>query len=139
MSAAFSVFLRKLLTILNKQLQTISSVKSQLRTMPKPKGCQHSGAKKRNLAKEKADKARSKTASAPRPDRYLVHSTVTTQSESQSAASEPILLQVQANLTITNRQTQKMANNCSHSLSRSMVRKIVQFTGHIFEFIDDYY
>ena len=57
--------------------------------MPKPKGCQLSGAKKRNLAKEKADKARSETASAPRLDRYLVHSKVITQSESQSAASEP--------------------------------------------------
>jgi hypothetical protein len=55
--------------------------------MPKPKGCQLSGAKKRNLAKEKTDKARSAIASAPRLDRYLVHSTTQSESERQSAGS----------------------------------------------------
>lgn len=63
--------------------------------MPKPKCCQLSGAKKRNLAKEKVDKTRSAIASALRLDRYIVHSkikvTTPSQFESQRAAtaSEP--------------------------------------------------
>jgi hypothetical protein len=52
--------------------------------MPKPKGCQLSGATKRRLAKEKVDKERSAVASAPRLDRFLVHAKITTQSDSQS-------------------------------------------------------
>jgi len=59
--------------------------------MPKLKCCQLSGAKKRNLAKEKVDKTRSAIVSVPRLDRYIVHSKrkVTTPSEleSQSVAT----------------------------------------------------
>lgn len=65
--------------------------------MPKPKCCQLSGAKKRHLAKERADKTRSAIASAPRLDRYIVHSKIKVSTpsdsvcESQNAAtaSEP--------------------------------------------------
>jgi len=59
--------------------------------MPKPKCCQLSGAKKRNLAKEKVDKTRSAIVSAPLVDRYIVHSkikvTTLSEFESQSAAT----------------------------------------------------
>jgi len=59
--------------------------------MPKPKCCQLSGAKKRNLAKEKVNKTRSAIVSAPRLDIYIVHSkieiTTPSEFESQSAAT----------------------------------------------------
>lgn len=42
--------------------------------MPKPKLLQLSGAKKRQIAKQKAASERSVIASAPRLDRYLIHS-----------------------------------------------------------------
>ena len=42
--------------------------------MPKPKCCQLSGARKRHLANEKANKTRTAIASARRLDRYIVHS-----------------------------------------------------------------
>ncbi len=42
--------------------------------MPKLKGHQLSGAKKRQIAKQKAASERSAIASAPRLDRFLVHS-----------------------------------------------------------------
>ncbi len=55
--------------------------------MPKPRGCQLSGAKKRQLAKEKIEKAKSEIASAPRLDRYLVHSTAKSECESENVAT----------------------------------------------------
>jgi hypothetical protein len=42
--------------------------------MPKPKRCQLSGARKRHLANEKANKTKSPIASARLLDRYIVHS-----------------------------------------------------------------
>jgi len=42
--------------------------------MPKPKLLQLSGAKKRQIAKQKAASERSVIASVPRLDRYLIHS-----------------------------------------------------------------
>jgi len=62
-----------------------------VKLMLKPKCCQLSGAKMRNLAKEKVDKTRSTIASAPHLDRYIVHSKIkvtnTSEFESQSAAT----------------------------------------------------
>lgn len=55
--------------------------------MPKPRGCQLSGAKKRQLAKQKSEKAKSEIASAPRLDRYLVHSTAKSDCESENVAT----------------------------------------------------
>lgn len=58
--------------------------------MPKRRECQLSGAKKRRLAKVKADQERSTVTTAQRLDRFLVHSklsvtrTETTESENEN-------------------------------------------------------
>jgi hypothetical protein len=56
--------------------------------MPKRKELQLSGAKKRSLAKVKADKERCEVASAQRLDRFLVHSKLSdTESETVTCAT----------------------------------------------------
>jgi hypothetical protein len=56
--------------------------------MPKQKELQLSGAKKRKLAKVKAEKERSTVAKAQRLDRFLVHSKLTeTESETVAVAT----------------------------------------------------